>query len=181
MLVLMHPLVYGDYPSSMKKNAGSRLPAFTGLQSKQVKGSFDFIGLNFYFTMSVKDQPSSLEREDRDVTTDRGLELIRQKTRRNSSLEDWARVQSLDAYIGSVLDAIRLWRTRLLDLDGTLLVLELTLGRRSKNASILYTLSFILAGLNEKIGVKRTKITIFAWCKSSSQCRGSLSIKRGHA
>ncbi|XWS73703.1 hypothetical protein CRYUN_Cryun02cG0151300 [Craigia yunnanensis] len=74
---LMHPLVYGDYPNSIKKNAGSRLPAFTDLQSKQVKGSFDFIGLNFYFTMYVKDQPSSLDMEDRDVVADMELELIR--------------------------------------------------------------------------------------------------------
>ena len=73
----MHPLVYGDYPNSIKKNAGSRLPAFTGLQSKQVKGSFDFIGLNFYFTMYVKDQPSSLGMEERDVTADMELELLR--------------------------------------------------------------------------------------------------------
>ncbi|XVF47161.1 hypothetical protein PTKIN_Ptkin03bG0087200 [Pterospermum kingtungense] len=74
---LMHPLVYGDYPSSMKKNAGSRLPTFTSLQSKQVKSSFDFLRLNFYFTMSVKDQPSSLEMEEKDVTADMELELIR--------------------------------------------------------------------------------------------------------
>lgn len=73
----MHPLVYGDYPNSIRKNAGSRLPAFTSLQSKQVKGSFDFVGLNFYFTMSVKDQPSSLEIEDRDITEDMELQLIR--------------------------------------------------------------------------------------------------------
>lgn len=142
----MHPLVYGDYPRSMKENAGSRLPAFTSSESKQVKGSFDFIGLNFYNTMSVKDQPSSLEMEHRDPAADMAIELIPfphnaskfefsvtpwalkglleyvkeaygnppiyihengQRTRQNSSLEDWPRVKSLNAYIGSVLDAIR--------------------------------------------------------------------------
>ncbi|KAK6235413.1 hypothetical protein SCA6_010750 [Theobroma cacao] len=172
----MHPLVYGDYPSSMKKVAGSRMPPFSNYESKQVKGSFDFIGLNFYLTMYVKDYPSSLEMEHRDVLADMALELLcrsscimkprplhfttllllvlctyflvlavfqynastfeypilpwglkrflehfkeaygnppiyihenGQRTRRNSSLEDWPRVEYLNAYIGSVLDAIR--------------------------------------------------------------------------
>ncbi|XWS71302.1 hypothetical protein CRYUN_Cryun03dG0126700 [Craigia yunnanensis] len=142
----MHPLVYGDYPSSMKKTSGSRMPAFTNFESKQVRGSFDFIGLNFYQAMYVKYQPSSLEMDGRDVTGDMALELMPfqynaskfefpimpwglkrlleyfkdtygnppiyihengQRMRRNSSLEDWPRVKSLNAYIGSVLDAIR--------------------------------------------------------------------------
>ncbi|WRX33948.1 Glycoside hydrolase family 1 - like 10 [Theobroma cacao] len=73
----MHPLVYGDYPSLMKKTAGSRMPAFTNIESNQVKGSFDFIGLNYYLTMYVKDQPSSLEMEQRDVVADMAIELMR--------------------------------------------------------------------------------------------------------
>ncbi|KAL1168345.1 hypothetical protein V6Z11_A05G076600 [Gossypium hirsutum] len=148
----MHPLVYGDYPRSMKENAGSRLPAFTSSESKQVKGSFDFIGLNFYNAMSVKDQPSSLEMEHRDPAADMAIELIPfphneskfefsvtpwalkglleyvkeaygntpiyihengQRTRQNSTLEDWPRVKSLNAYIGSVLDAISCTKIRL--------------------------------------------------------------------
>lgn len=72
----MHPLVYGDYPRSMKVTAGSRLPAFTSSESKQVKGSFDFIGLNYYNTMFVKDEPSSLEMEQRDTIADMAIELI---------------------------------------------------------------------------------------------------------
>lgn len=49
----MHPLMYGDYPQIMKINAGSRIPAFTKHQSELVKGSFDFIGLNYYTAMWV--------------------------------------------------------------------------------------------------------------------------------
>ncbi|KAK6235412.1 hypothetical protein SCA6_010749 [Theobroma cacao] len=41
-----------------------------------VKGSFDFIGLNYYLTMYVKDQPSSLEMEQRDVVADMAIELM---------------------------------------------------------------------------------------------------------
>ncbi|XVF04938.1 hypothetical protein REPUB_Repub05bG0127700 [Reevesia pubescens] len=72
----INPLLYGDYPRSMRETAGSRMPAFTNSESEQVKGSLDFIGLNFYLTMSVKDQPSSLEIEHRDFTADMALELI---------------------------------------------------------------------------------------------------------
>ncbi|KAF2319351.1 hypothetical protein GH714_014968 [Hevea brasiliensis] len=44
----MDPLTYGDYPQSMLTLVGNRLPKFTKDQSKLVKGSFDFIGLNYY-------------------------------------------------------------------------------------------------------------------------------------
>ncbi|XP_009795602.1 beta-glucosidase 12-like [Nicotiana sylvestris] len=44
----MDPLVYGKYPSIMRTIVGERLPNFTREQAKMVKGSFDFIGLNYY-------------------------------------------------------------------------------------------------------------------------------------
>ncbi|GMY38322.1 beta-glucosidase 11-like isoform X27 [Fagus crenata] len=140
------PLVFGDYPDVLKKIVGSRLPAFTYAESSQVKGSFDFLGVNHYNTLSVKDNPSSLKTEDGDVFADMAVQLasIRndtstfefpitpwdlqglleyikqvygnppvyihengQRTRRNSSLEDWPRVKYLHGYIGSLLDALR--------------------------------------------------------------------------
>lgn len=66
----INPLVFGDYPDSMKKNAGSRLPAFTSLESRSVKGSFDFLGLNYYYTDYIKDHSSSLKMENRDFNAD---------------------------------------------------------------------------------------------------------------
>ncbi|XP_047335463.1 beta-glucosidase 12-like [Impatiens glandulifera] len=45
---VMDPLVNGDYPKSMRRLVGSRLPRFTKVQSDLVKGSFNFIGLNYY-------------------------------------------------------------------------------------------------------------------------------------
>nr|ARU79077.1 beta-glucosidase 9 GH1 family [Camellia sinensis] len=42
------PIVYGDYPQSMRSLVGKRLPKFTTEQAKMVKGSFDFMGLNYY-------------------------------------------------------------------------------------------------------------------------------------
>ncbi|KAK3034897.1 hypothetical protein RJ639_033260 [Escallonia herrerae] len=44
----MEPITRGDYPKSMKRYVGSRLPKFTKVQSQLLKGSFDFLGLNYY-------------------------------------------------------------------------------------------------------------------------------------
>ncbi|KAF4359254.1 hypothetical protein F8388_005363 [Cannabis sativa] len=46
--MFMDPLTNGEYPHSMRSIVGDRLPKFTKLESKIVKGSFDFIGLNYY-------------------------------------------------------------------------------------------------------------------------------------
>jgi len=44
----MHPLIKGEYPLTMRKLAGNRLPKFSEEQSELVRGAFDFIGLNYY-------------------------------------------------------------------------------------------------------------------------------------
>ncbi|KAJ4838932.1 Beta-glucosidase 12 [Turnera subulata] len=44
----MDPLTYGEYPQSMRGLVGNRLPKFSEEQSKLLKGSFDFLGLNYY-------------------------------------------------------------------------------------------------------------------------------------
>ncbi|KOM37520.1 hypothetical protein LR48_Vigan03g090200 [Vigna angularis] len=66
----MNPFIFGDYPDIMKKNAGSRLPSFTQQESNLVRGSLDFIGINFYYTLYVKDSPDNLKKENRDYLAD---------------------------------------------------------------------------------------------------------------
>ncbi|PRQ35254.1 putative beta-glucosidase [Rosa chinensis] len=44
----MDPLINGDYPHSMRYLVADRLPKFTKEESKLLKGSFDFIGVNYY-------------------------------------------------------------------------------------------------------------------------------------
>lgn len=44
----MDPLTNGEYPDSMRSLVGNRLPKFTKQESKLLKGSFDFVGLNYY-------------------------------------------------------------------------------------------------------------------------------------
>lgn len=55
----MEPLIRGKYPSTMRSSLKDRLPRFTDEQAHRVKGSFDFIGLNYYSTVYVRDNPSS--------------------------------------------------------------------------------------------------------------------------
>ncbi|KAI3750080.1 hypothetical protein L2E82_20704 [Cichorium intybus] len=66
----LNPLVNGDYPEIIKKNAGNRIPTFTKFESERIKGSFDFLGLNHYSTLYVKDDPNSLENDVRDFIAD---------------------------------------------------------------------------------------------------------------
>jgi beta-glucosidase/6-phospho-beta-glucosidase/beta-galactosidase len=54
---LLDPLVFGDYPKIMRKLVGKRLPLFCTDETKDLKGSFDFIGLNYYTATNAKDKP----------------------------------------------------------------------------------------------------------------------------
>nr|GMD75788.1 beta-glucosidase 44-like [Ipomoea batatas] len=51
----LHPIVYGEYPKTMQKIVGDRLPKFTHEEVKMVKGSFDYVGINQYTTYYVYD------------------------------------------------------------------------------------------------------------------------------
>ncbi|KAK2457199.1 beta glucosidase [Trifolium repens] len=73
---IMEPLIYGDYPISMKKNAGERIPTFTTCESKQVKGSYDFIGVIHYMNINVSDDYGALNVKLRDFNADMAVNLI---------------------------------------------------------------------------------------------------------
>ncbi|XP_065861342.1 beta-glucosidase 11-like isoform X2 [Euphorbia lathyris] len=143
--LFMQPLVMGEYPESVKRNAGLRLPAFTNEESYGVKGSFDFVGVNHYVSVQIKDNSDSLNWEHRDLVADMAIEMIApdmtnaseyprnpwgmqaaleylkeeygnpviyihengQVSEHSWSLNDSSRVEYMQAYIGSVLDAIR--------------------------------------------------------------------------
>jgi len=66
----MNPFIFGEYPDIMKKNAGSRLPSLTQKESNLVRGSIDFVGVNFYLSLYVKDCPSILQWEHRSYLAD---------------------------------------------------------------------------------------------------------------
>uniref|UniRef100_A0A2P2LXW5 Uncharacterized protein MANES_01G218200 n=1 Tax=Rhizophora mucronata TaxID=61149 RepID=A0A2P2LXW5_RHIMU len=72
----LDPLVFGDYPETMKKIVGSRLPSFTAFESQLVKGSFDFIGVVHYTAIYVKDKSNGPPLENRDFNADVGIEIV---------------------------------------------------------------------------------------------------------
>ena len=53
----MDPLVYGDYPFIMRALVRERLPHFTHTQSEMIKGSYDFIGINYYTSRYAQHDP----------------------------------------------------------------------------------------------------------------------------
>lgn len=46
----LDPLTSGKYPDSMRSLVGARLPRFSSEEAKDIKGSFDFLGYNYYST-----------------------------------------------------------------------------------------------------------------------------------
>ncbi|CAN1170630.1 Beta-glucosidase 11 [Linum perenne] len=50
----MDPITFGNYPRTMVDLLGSRLPKFTEEESRLLRKSFDFLGLNYYTTYYVK-------------------------------------------------------------------------------------------------------------------------------
>ncbi|KAF5443410.1 hypothetical protein F2P56_035966 [Juglans regia] len=56
----LEPIIFGDYPSSMRSRVGSRLPAFSKSEAALVKGSLDFVGINYYTTFYAKNNSTNL-------------------------------------------------------------------------------------------------------------------------
>ncbi|KAK7314302.1 hypothetical protein VNO77_39518 [Canavalia gladiata] len=69
----MEPLNSGSYPVEMVNNTGERLPKFSKEQSLMVKGSFDFMGLNYYTSSYAVNAPCT--RENQTIFTDACVSL----------------------------------------------------------------------------------------------------------
>ncbi|XP_077227618.1 beta-glucosidase 12-like [Tasmannia lanceolata] len=55
----LNPIIRGEYPLSMRSDVGNRLPKFSKEQSDMVKGSYDFIGMNYYTANYAANVPHS--------------------------------------------------------------------------------------------------------------------------
>ncbi|XP_043688416.1 raucaffricine-O-beta-D-glucosidase-like [Telopea speciosissima] len=55
----MDPVTFGDYPSSMQHLVRDRLPKFSPKESLILKGSYDFLGVNYYTAKYVTHAPYS--------------------------------------------------------------------------------------------------------------------------
>lgn len=75
----LDPITYGDYPASMRAMVGRRLPKFTAEESKLVKGSMDFLGVNYYTTYYASPL-LSVNRVNLSYTTDNHADLSRKTT-----------------------------------------------------------------------------------------------------
>lgn len=70
---ILHPLLFGDYPESMRKAAGARLPSFSDYESKLVTAAFDFVGLNHYSSIYASNNPDMSKMPVRDQAADMGV------------------------------------------------------------------------------------------------------------
>lgn len=57
LIRFMEPLVYGDFPKTMRQILKDRLPRWSDEEKNLVKGCFDFIGVNYYTTRFAKNIP----------------------------------------------------------------------------------------------------------------------------
>lgn len=54
----LDPIMHGRYPQNMVDNVPpDNLASFTKLEAEMIKGSIDFLGLNYYTTQYVIDDP----------------------------------------------------------------------------------------------------------------------------
>ncbi|PQE09337.1 Glycoside hydrolase family 1 protein [Rutstroemia sp. NJR-2017a BVV2] len=61
----------GDYPASMRKQLGERLPTFTEEEARLVRGSSDFYGMNSYTTFFVRHREGPADINDHSGNIDK--------------------------------------------------------------------------------------------------------------
>ncbi|KAK9691677.1 hypothetical protein RND81_09G211600 [Saponaria officinalis] len=57
---IFNPVTFGDYPKLLHSMVGDRLPKFTAHESKLLKKSYDFIGLNYYTASYVQEDNTTI-------------------------------------------------------------------------------------------------------------------------
>ncbi|RXH73441.1 hypothetical protein DVH24_016263 [Malus domestica] len=107
----MNPVTKGSYPKIMQTLIGSRLPKFTKEQSNMLKGSCDFIGLNYYSSSYAKDVPVKAAQPSQ--STDAQVESLRvdeandPKLSFEEALLDNQRIKYYDEHLYYVQESIR--------------------------------------------------------------------------
>ncbi|GLJ47732.1 hypothetical protein SUGI_1008130 [Cryptomeria japonica] len=76
----MDPITKGRYPSTMSKLVGKRLPKFTAHEYAKVKGSFDFLGLNYYTARYAVDVSTPPNPKNTSYTLDSQANLTTEKS-----------------------------------------------------------------------------------------------------
>lgn len=85
----LDPLVFGDYPLSMQKLVGNRLPKITRKVSETLVGTLDFIGINHYTSLYARNDRTRIRKfVMQDASTDSAV--ITSSTRLGVAIGDKA-------------------------------------------------------------------------------------------
>lgn len=82
----LEPIIRGDYPKIIRSIVGNRLPRFTKEQSLLLKGSLDFLGLNYYTTYYAQNgSPSNAQ--NLSFSTDAQVNTLCKSRKQKSNLQ----------------------------------------------------------------------------------------------
>jgi beta-glucosidase/6-phospho-beta-glucosidase/beta-galactosidase len=56
---ILDPIYFGKYPTIMQEQLGDLLPSLSPSESKAIKGTVDFLGINHYTSHYTINQPNS--------------------------------------------------------------------------------------------------------------------------
>jgi beta-glucosidase/6-phospho-beta-glucosidase/beta-galactosidase len=80
----LDPLIFGEYPHSMKKLVGERLPEISSTISKFLAGSFDFVGINHYTTLYARNDRTHIRKLIlQDASSDAAVIATRKMSKNN--------------------------------------------------------------------------------------------------
>ncbi|XAR48162.1 Beta-glucosidase [Bertholletia excelsa] len=105
----LDPMVYGDYPNCMKLSVGERLPKFTKEEQKMVKGSYDFVGVNYYTSRYVQAKKLSSTNESASYENDQHLQQLTEKNGVpiGEQAEGFDQIYVYPAGLGAVLQYVK--------------------------------------------------------------------------
>ncbi|CAN1145086.1 Beta-glucosidase 12 [Linum perenne] len=108
----MDPITFGNYPRTMVDLLGSRLPKFTEEESRLLRKSFDFLGLNYYTAYYVKHNDDFDEFHLRYATDSHGITTgLSEKDNATQTLaealRDDSRIDFYNSHLTSVLTAMK--------------------------------------------------------------------------
>ncbi|CAI9089622.1 OLC1v1024228C1 [Oldenlandia corymbosa var. corymbosa] len=97
----MAPITYGYYPERMRNIVKSRLPTFTDDQSKDLAGSFDFVGVNYYtgrYASDISKDPITVVSYNTDMMVKTQVSDVNGKLIGPVAGSDWLYVYPLGIY-----------------------------------------------------------------------------------
>ncbi|KAK0574920.1 hypothetical protein LWI29_030952 [Acer saccharum] len=106
------PIIHGDYPNTMRTLVGNRLPKFTAAQSNMLKGSIDFLGVNYYTTNYAAHTLHAVKvnmsySTDPQVTPSSLADANNESLSIEEARKDGLRIKYYHLHLSNLLDAIK--------------------------------------------------------------------------